>query len=213
MANPTWQKWNTALLSLPSSQFQYMIKPQNSATEGSKTRIATSLNTEPINSQENKSICRVIITRDSKPHHLHPSLTQTQGTNPHLPAARSGHLFVRCSLLRLITSSYCITPAQLFLFHPSWMTFIIKAITFTAWFFEVPKHIGVLCRKSTSEPEDEASKGQLRVTADKVGISMNFCDAHLNIFLLPGSVSSHYFESDLHRSGQANLAKQPIFNL
>lgn len=113
-----------------------------------------------------------------------------------------------CEVLPAVVNhqQLCTTPAQPFLFHPSWVTFIIKAITFTAWFFEVPKHIGVICRKATSEPENEASKGQLRVSADKVGININFCDAHLNIFPLPGSVSSHHFESDIPRSGQANPA-------
>lgn len=108
-----------------------MIKQQNSATESSKTRIPTSLNTEPNNSQENKSICRVIITRDSEPRHLHPSLTHTEGINPHLPAARSGHL-TRSEVLPAVVNHEQLytTPAQPFFFHPSWMTFTIKAITF-----------------------------------------------------------------------------------
>lgn len=40
-------------------------------------------------------------------------------------------------------------PAQAFLFFLIWITFIIKAVTFTTWFSEVLKHMGATGRHTT----------------------------------------------------------------
>lgn len=138
MANPTWQKLNTALLPLLSSPPNFNIW-LNSRTLRQKA--ARPIQNQSIH-RENKSICRVIITRDSKPHHIHPSLTYTQRINPHLPTARFGHLTWSEVFPAVVNhQQLCTTPAQPFFFHPSWMIFIIEVITFTAWFF---KCLGIL---------------------------------------------------------------------